>query len=261
MNEILLERAELVLLCWLNRSPGLPGMGDKPLGDLSPENTRKVLTDAEEKLTTRGWLSAASRGSLEIKSEILGLIDIAIHPDQVVRFIKRLPSDLGEVAHFYLQGGLAVEHSSPQPGQDFLKFYPDQQSMLDALLARIGVINAKKSAQEEYQVAESIFIQADQVARKFGIEELEKRLIFWGYPKPKSQALAAIFVEHDSEISIAASLPGSGSLSMDLLVWASRSTLWLIERANQESGIRDVVVRSATSALLMDRIKSKLRIK
>lgn len=258
MNEILLERSELVLLCWLNRSPGLPGMGEKPLGDLSPEMTRKVLAAAEEELTARGWLSAASCGGSEIKSEILRLIDIAIHPDQVVRFAKRLPSDLGEVAHFHLRGGLAVEHSSPQPGQDLLKFYPDPQLMLDALLARIGSIHTNASVKKQFQIAESVFFQADQIARKFSLKELEEKLIFWGIPKQQSQVLASVFVGRDSEISIAAFLPGSGSLSMDLLFWESGYTLWLIERANLESGIRDVIIRPITPTLLMDEIGSKL---
>lgn len=71
---ITLTREELILISQIGKIPPIPGIGEEPLGELTPEQKAIGMIYAERSLRARGLASISSEGKLRVARDLLKTI-------------------------------------------------------------------------------------------------------------------------------------------------------------------------------------------
>jgi hypothetical protein len=130
---IRLSTEELMLVLWLLNTPTLPGLGDNPFGEWSPDQISAALASAERSLRARRLVSKGEEGSIQMEQVVMALVGTCAVPEFSVVLTSEAPPTGRIVHYFHATQLLAVEHSNPEPGVHLFDALADSSALLERL--------------------------------------------------------------------------------------------------------------------------------
>lgn len=135
MQEIILSRAEFLVLLDALDVGAVVGFDAATLFPEAPHEQRRLVEQGQESLATRGLLRVTSDGVHVIDSLLMLVAAVVARPDIASITVRDIPRIGQQLFLHYQSGAYLVEQTLPAEGTHRLATLPDQEALLDRLLA------------------------------------------------------------------------------------------------------------------------------
>lgn len=110
-----LTQAELLFTLRALELPDIPGVGEKPWGDIELEEARLQFREAGLELKSRGsvWLDGQT-GKPGVEKSLQSVLSACAYPQQMVALIYQKPTAPVTQLYHYRLNGMTVRHTLPQ---------------------------------------------------------------------------------------------------------------------------------------------------
>lgn len=235
--EYTLTQEELTYLCWLRNKYTLPGLGEKPLGELTPEQTTVVLATVERTLLARDLLTIPMPGKPVLEPELERCISTACDANQIILLTKSSATRDPELMYIYVHNNVAVEHCSSSNGIHTLQLIPSLPETQKTIYQYIVPVSYGAPTNLNVRMAESVLLSARDAAQSGGFNAAMNSLAFNGFGEQQAALIATLISMPIQQTSMMYSDMKAGiPLSEAYLVETHLGT-WMITSIQDENGI------------------------
>lgn len=121
-----LTQAELLFALRSINLPDIPGVGEKPWGEMELDEARGQFREAGLKLKSRGWVWLDEKtGQPSMEKSLQDVLGACAYPKQMMALVHRVSPSAPVEDYFYRWDDLIVHHTLPQPLQHNFQVSPD----------------------------------------------------------------------------------------------------------------------------------------
>lgn len=248
--EYTLTQEELTYLCWLRNKYTLPGLGEKPLGDLTPEQTTAVLATVERTLLARNFLSIPMPGKPVLEPELERCISTACDAHQIILLTKSSETREPKYIYLYIHNGIAVKHTSSPGGVHFLKLFSSSQETQTVIYEFIAPISYGASMGINIQIAESVLFSARDAAQNGGFNAARASLTFNGIEAQQAALIATMVSMPIQNISMLYSDLKTSKPISELHMIETHLGTWMFTMIKDEDGINWIQISQVNKDLI-----------
>jgi len=187
-----ISHEELALLLQILRAPGLMGFEEKPLAELTQEQTAMAMVSAERSLRARGLIRLVEEEKrIEIDTVVMAFLGTCLTPDYSIMITSTKKEGMQGAYYYHVSTHLAVENYSPESGLYRFSGAERLQDLFPNIERVAHLENQPAPAKAGGRIKEKILTQARDASRAGKKTEAADILKGGGLSAVSSKALVA----------------------------------------------------------------------
>jgi hypothetical protein len=249
-SQFQLTQAELLFALRSINLPDIPGVGEKPWGELELSEARRQFREAGLGLKSRGWIWLDEKtGQPAMEKSLEDVLSTCAYPKQMMALVHQIPPDAAVENYFYRRDGLTVHHTLPQPRQHNFQVIPDSDmgmSLFESLFASFAwdfdslMTEIPQAAYEQaVQMVSTDENRAQQLLCDAGFAESLAGQFIGGMREHKVQAHSQWVYEFQPKVR-----------QNILIFFAGEKACWMVEKEAEKKVMRIKAITAASLRLL-----------
>lgn len=232
-----LTQPELLFMLRLLELPDLPGMGEKPWGDIPVEQAEKQFQEAGQALQSRGLVAVNDQQQPTADRGLIQSLQCAAYPERMSSLAWRADSGAVAQVHHYRRGEAFVRQHS-QDGNHSLTLAEHSDMGQEDMLAVFQSPGWPSPQGRGFELPAALYEQAADLA---GADRpaAEALLVGAGLDKDLAARLATCFQtgKRRANLRWVHQLSPSPAISA-ITVWTSAESVWVVETDGQTASGR-----------------------
>lgn len=249
-----LSQPELLFMLRLLELPDLPGMGEKPWGDITLDAAQEKFCNAGLALKEHGLVAVDENRHAMVNAKLQEVLEASTYPDRMMQFKYKKPGEDAMQISYYRRGASDVRHL--QTGDHLHEFNLSNQSDmgLQELVTFFGSFSCDFIT-PIYKISSQSFEEFIDGCENLS-KSMENNLIEAGIPASVTAKMAQTFERSE----IKAQIQWVYELNPDInyssvFIWIEKSNCFVAETSQEQRG-GEIKVMALNIDLLMKLIAS-----
>lgn len=224
-----LTQAELLFTLRVLNLPDIPGVGEKPWGEMDLDEAQQLFRTAGLALKERGWIWLDENGQAVVEPSLQAMLSVCAYPQQMMALVYRIVPAAPVECYHYRREALIVRHTKP------VSLLHDFQSFAGLDMGRKEIVWLFENYLWTYEcpsneISQDAYAQSIEMAYT-DEKKTEQFLIESGLSPDVCASFINILVSHKLEIQAQWVYQFDPVVNQNSVIFfADESSCWLVEK-------------------------------
>jgi hypothetical protein len=254
-----LTQAELLFSLRALDLPDIPGIGEKPWGEVEYDEARHQFREAGFELKSHGrvWLDEKT-GRPSVEEPLQTVLGACAYPQQMVAIVHRVLPATPIQNYYYRRDGMTVHHTIPRASHHNFQVEANSdmgQASFNGLFAPFSWDFESPS----FEISQEIYEQAIKLVYS-DRKRAQNALSEAGFPSDLSQQFVDGINEHKIQVHAqwVYKFPPDAEQNI-VIIFAGQRACWLVEKVLERKMMRVKAFKSASLQLLLKSVFSPFK--